>query len=116
MKQVLLSIAQWLIILVLLSGLVAGSIYVYKHKTFTALDLGTMPGCMAIGCALSISFTWVYILKWFKNTKPFSCLKCMTGWTSLIIAYLYLVPYYGFYLFIGLFVGAITDRLIARYL
>jgi hypothetical protein len=74
-----------------------------------------MPGYLIIIFALSISFTWVEILKW-GVTKPFNCVKCMTGWVSLILAFSFHTPYWFFYLFVGLFVGAIYSAVKMRYL
>lgn len=72
-----------------------------------------MPGYQVILFALSIAFVWVEILRW-GVTKPFSCLKCMTGWTALILAYCFDTPYWPFYLFAGLFAGAMYSAIQMR--
>lgn len=74
-----------------------------------------MSGYFIILTALSMAFTQVEILK-LGVTKPFNCTKCMTGWLSLIIAAVYQVPYWPYYLFIGLFVGALFEAIKMRWL
>jgi hypothetical protein len=44
------------------------------------------------------------------HQKPFSCLKCLTGWTTFLIAACIGADYWYFYLPIGLFVGAMYER------
>lgn len=65
-----------------------------------------MSGYLVIVFGLSLAFTWVEVLRWGYK-KPFNCMKCMSGWISLILAYSFHTPYWYFYVFVGLFVGAI---------
>jgi hypothetical protein len=74
-----------------------------------------MNGILVIIIALSLAFTWVEVLHW-GHKKPFSCLKCMTGWISLILAYSYHIDYWYYYVFIGLFAGAIFSAIKYKYL
>jgi hypothetical protein len=74
-----------------------------------------MQGYQVIIIALSMAFTWVEVMKW-GVTKPFNCVKCMTGWISLLIAGVFHVPYWPFYLFIGLFSGAMYSAIKMRWL
>jgi|SRR5205085_695487 hypothetical protein len=79
-------------------------------------DLGVMPGSLVVLTALCFAFTWVKVWRVFPHTKPFKCLKCMTGWTSLVLAFLFHTPFCLAYVFIGLFTGAMVDALINKYL
>lgn len=65
------------------------------------------------------SFTkllWVNAVKSWQR-KPFNCMKCMSGWFALSLA---LISGYGWQsglLFIaGVFIGAIAEGIIMRYL
>jgi hypothetical protein len=74
-----------------------------------------MNGLLVIIIALSLAFTWVEVLHWGYK-KPLNCTKCMSGWIALILAYCYHVPYWYFYVFIGLFVGSMFSAIKMRYL
>lgn len=77
--------------------------------------LPEMPFYLVIPFSLSIAFVWVDVLK-IGVTKPFTCVKCMTAWVAVIIAYLYHVPFWYFYLPVGLFAGAIFSAVKMRWL
>ncbi|MEI6187047.1 MAG: hypothetical protein WCP46_00905 [Alphaproteobacteria bacterium] len=79
--------------------------------------------------ALSMAFCWVefiqpttaaiiFILTGNRllDNKPFNCVKCLTGWISLIIG----VYYFGWlglvYLPLGVFTGAIFSAIQMRWL
>lgn len=68
---------------------------------------------------LAIAFCVVHMVpknKFFKR-KPFTCMKCMTGWSVLPLA---LLSGYGaeslLLMIAGLFIGAIAEGIIMRYL
>lgn len=74
-------------------------------------------------CALAIAFTLVNLvfpklarMRVFRR-KPFNCIMCMAGWSSLGLA---LVNGYEYgsilFLFVGLFVGALFDGITMRWL
>jgi hypothetical protein len=79
--------------------------------------------------SLALSFCWVefihqrtsQILQIITGSnilqrKPFNCVKCLTGWVSLIIG-VYLHGIEGvIYLPLGLFTGAIFSTIQMRYL
>lgn len=79
-------------------------------------ERGTMTGPQAIVFALAFAFMWVEVLRWWKQIKPFNCLKCMTGWTALILAFTFHVEFWYMYLPLGLTVGAIFSAVQMRYL
>ena len=111
MKQTISTIIQWLIIVAIIF------VICYFWRNDLNLNLfkdKQMNGLQVIFFSLSLAFFWVYILQWIKFTKPFNCLKCMTGWIALILAFLFHVEYWPLYLFGGLFAGAIVDRVIQR--
>ena len=79
--------------------------------------------------ALSMAFCWVEFLhpttaaivfiltgNRLLDNKPFNCVKCLTGWISLVIG----VYYFGWlglvYLPLGVFTGAIFSAILMRYL
>jgi hypothetical protein len=108
--KILSTIVQWIIIIAVIAACVICLPGIKKPD----LHLQPITGFMCILFSLSFAFWWVEILRLFKTVKPFNCLKCMTGWVSLIVAVLFHVPDPYMYLFIGLFVGAITDQLKQR--
>lgn len=111
MKQAISTIIQWLIIL----AIIAGIVLFFRHDiTLHWFEGHIMNGLQVIFFSLSLAFFWVYILQWIKFTKPFNCLKCLTGWIALLLAWLFNVEYWPLYLFAGLFAGAIVDRIIMR--
>lgn len=74
-----------------------------------------MTGLLTVIIGFALAFTWVEVLH-LGSKKPFNCLKCMCGWFTLLVGYVYGTPYCGFYLFIGLTVGAIFTAIKYRYL
>jgi len=100
--NILSTIIQW--ILVIAIGFGVWYLIKYKPTIIPHFD-STMTGFEVILFALSIAFTWVEVLKIFPHIKPFNCMKCMTGWTALILALLFHTPFAWFYLFVGLMVG-----------
>lgn len=105
------TIIQWLIIVAIIAA-----IWFFCHTKLPGIDLNPITGFQVILFALSLAFTWVYVLGWFKFIKPFSCMKCMTGWLALIIALIYHVPNAVIYLFIGLFIGGLFEAIKMRWL
>jgi hypothetical protein len=100
-----------------------GAIIVLKwHRQYIGQYLpslperGTMTGAQVVVFSLAIAFTWVEVLKWWKNVRPFNCLKCMTGWVSLILAFAFHVQFWWAYMFVGIFVGAVFGAIKMRYL
>jgi hypothetical protein len=77
--------------------------------------LPVMPGSLVLFFALSLAFLWVEIMKW-GVTKPFNCVKCMSGWIALILAVLFHTSFWYLYLPAGLFVGAMYSAIVMRYL
>ena len=114
MKQTVSTIIQYLIIIAIIAG------FYFAGKYF---NIGWLPhtdktlnGFQVVFFSLSFAFVWVEILKLFALIKPFNCIKCMTGWISLIMALIFHTPLPFFYLFVGLFIGAIFDAIKNRYL
>lgn len=66
--------------------------------------------------ALSLAFVCVYTFTWMPKFKPFNCLKCMTGWITLIISLLYGHPNAILLMAVGIFIGAIFDSIQSRWL
>ena len=107
-------IFNWLIFLAIIAGICA--LFHYWHPIAMHLPvLPTMTGLQVLFFGLAIAFTWVEVLKWGKR-KPFNCLKCMTGWVSLILAFSFHVELWPLYLPAGLFVGAVFSAIQMRYL
>src|SRR5688500_10232529 len=79
-------------------------------------ERGTMTGLQVIIFALSFAFMWVEVLKWWKHIKPFNCLKCMTAWAAVILAFMFHVEFWYMYLPAGLFVGAMFEGIRMRWL
>lgn len=65
--------------------------------------------------ALSCAFVWVTVLR-LGSRKPFTCVKCLTGWFALLFA----CCDYGIggilYLPLGVFVGALFEAVKMRWL
>lgn len=101
-------ILNWLIF----AAVVTAIYIVFEYADIT---LPHMPGYMVIFFSFSIAFTWVEILKW-GVVKPFNCVNCMSGWTSLLMAFAFHTPFWYFYLFAGLLVGSIYSAIKMRYL
>lgn len=97
---------NWLLFAVIIAAFYFGWAYV-------RITLPAMSGPYVLLFSLSIAFTWVEKLKW-GVTKPFNCLGCMTGWLSLIMAYLFHTEFWYFYLFAGLLTGSLFDVLKSR--
>lgn len=105
--QILLN---WLIFLTAITA-----IYVFFEYWYVPITLPDMPGYLVLFFSFSIAFVWVEILRW-GVTKPFNCVKCMTSWLSFFMAYAFHTPFWYFYLFAGLMIGAIYSAVKMRYL
>jgi hypothetical protein len=109
---------NWFLLLLILAGIIAA--VTYRHYIGQYLpslpERGTMTGLQVIIFALSFAFMWVEVLKWWKRVKPFNCLKCMCGWSALILAFTFHVEFWYMYLFVGLFVGAVFGGIKMRWL
>lgn len=109
---------NWVMFLVIVGGITA----IVWHRHWIGLHLpsfperGTMTGPQVIVFALSFAFMWVEVLKWWKQTKPFNCIPCLTGWVSLVMAFAFHVPFWYMYLPLGLFVGAVFGAIQMRWL
>lgn len=108
---------NWLVFLVLIAGIVL--LFKYRHWVGEQLPdvpaLPRMSGIQVIMFALSFAFMWVEVLRW-GAVKPFNCLKCMTGWIALILAFTFHVEFWPLYLPLGLFVGAVFGAVKMRWL
>jgi hypothetical protein len=101
---------QWIVVLAVLYFLLMG----FSFRLHISV-LPVMPGYLVILFAFTIAFMWVEILKW-GVTKPFNCVKCMSGWLALVIAGLFHTPFWYFYLPLGLFVGSMWSAIKMRWL
>lgn len=107
-------IMNWLVFLLIVGGIVA--LIWHRHWIGQHIpERGTMTGLQVIIFALSLSFVWVEVLRW-GSVKPFNCVKCLTGWFALILAFMFHVEFWYFYLPAGLFAGAMFEGIKMRYL
>lgn len=74
-----------------------------------------MPGYQVIIFALAFAFMWVHNLKW-GVTKPFNCMKCMTGWSAFALAFIFGTPHWYLYLPLGLLAGGLFSAIQMRWL
>jgi len=74
-----------------------------------------MSGLLVLFFSLSISFVWVEIIK-IGKFRPLNCVKCLTGWIALVIAYFFGTEYWYFYLPAGVFIGAMFEGIKMRWL
>lgn len=108
---------NWFLFLSLIGGIVAlvwHRHYIGQHLP-SLPERGAMTGLQVVVFAMAFAFTWVEVLKW-GNTKPFNCLKCMTGWVALILAFTFHVEFWYMYLFVGLAAGAVFGAIKMRWL
>lgn len=88
----------------------------YRHYISGHLpERGTMTGLQVIVFSLAFSFMWVEVLKW-GSVKPFNCIKCLTGWVALILAFTFHVGFWMFYLPVGVTIGAMFEGIKMRWL
>ena len=110
-------ITNWLLFLLLIGGIIA--LVWHRHWIGQHLpslpERGTMTGLQVIVFALAFAFMWVEVLKW-GAVKPFNCLKCMTGWAAVILAFTFRVEFWYMYLPCGLFAGAMFEGIKMRWL
>lgn len=97
------TVIQWLLIVAIIMAI----FFFAKGKVhFNA----TLNGAEVVLFALAISFTLVEV------ANIFPCLKCVTGWTALILALVFHTPFAIMYLFVGLFAGALFSSIKMRWL
>lgn len=103
--KIIKPILSWLAIAAIIFA-----IYKYGLPTFPH-----MPGYLVLFFALSLSFTLIDKLH-LGSVKPFNCVPCLTGWFSLIIAFVFHTEFWYLYLPAGLFVGSMFEGIKMRYL
>lgn len=74
-----------------------------------------MTGLQVVVFALACAFVWVDVIKW-GVTKPFNCIKCMTGWIAVLFAFSHHVEFWPLYLPLGIFVGAMFSAIKMKWL
>lgn len=99
-------ILNWLLFAVVIAAIYFGWKYIH-------ITLPVMPWYLVLLFSLSLAFTWVEVLKW-GSVKPFNCLKCLTGWFAIALAFLFHTEFWYFYLFSGLFLGSIFSLVKGR--
>lgn len=107
-------IINWFLFLSFIGAIVV----LFWHRQWIIDKLPHVPqmtGLQVIVFALAIAFTWVEVLKW-GVTKPFNCLKCMTAWAAVILAFAFHVEFWLMYLPVGLFVGSMFEGIRMRWL
>lgn len=112
------AIINWLIFLtIVMVILILVSAWNHTKQYLPSLpERGAMTGLQVIIFAISFAFMWVEVLKWWKQIKPFNCIKCMTGWTAVILALAFHVEFWYMYLPVGLCAGAIFEGIKMRWL
>jgi hypothetical protein len=78
-----------------------------------SIHIEPLSGPAVLFFSLACAFTWVEVLKW-GVTKPFTCIKCMSGWIALLFALVFHVDHWYLYLPAGLFVGAVFEAIKMR--
>lgn len=74
-----------------------------------------MSGFEIVFCGLVAAFFQIEVIH-FGSVKPFNCVRCMTGWYSLIIGCIAHGWHGIIFLPIGVFVGSIYSAIQMRYL
>jgi hypothetical protein len=65
--------------------------------------------------AVSMAFCWMQINR--INIMPFNCMMCMSGWLSMITAFLFGYGIFAFlFFFVGCLAGALLENFMRRYL
>jgi hypothetical protein len=108
------ALINWLLFLCFVGAIAL----LFAHRQWIINKLPSVPqmtGLQVIVFSLACAFVWVDILKW-GITKPFNCTKCMTGWFSLLFAFMFHVPFWPMYLIAGLFVGSMFEGIKMRWL
>lgn len=98
--------------------LIAIALLCFRGCDFHHLAMPLRPAMswhLVVPFGLSLAYLWVDVFRW-GITKPFNCLSCMTGWFSLVIAGLFHVPFWYFYLPAGVFVGGLYSSFRMRWL
>lgn len=105
---------NWVVFLLIIGSIVA--LVWHRHWIGQYLpERGSMTGLQVIVFALSLAFVWVEVLKW-GSVKPFNCVKCLTGWFALILAFTFHLEFWYLYLPVGVFAGAMFDAIRMRWL
>jgi hypothetical protein len=107
-------ILNWLLFI----GLLAAVALLFAHRKWIIDKLPTVPqmtGLQVLIFSLACAFAWVDVLRW-GVIKPFNCLKCMTGWISILFAFSHHVQFWPLYLPLGLLVGAMFEGIKMRWL
>lgn len=103
------AIINWIVFV----AVIAGAFFLLKY--FALPSLPTLSGWFVCLVGLAMAVVWVEKLKW-GSVKPFNCVSCLTGWTTLALAFLFHVEVWYLYLFIGAFVGVMYSKICMRYL
>lgn len=91
--------------------LIAGAWLAWKYLP----ELPTLSGWFVTLVGLAIAVVWVDKLKW-GSVKPWNCAGCLSGWFTLILAFLFHVEVWYLYVFIGAFAGIVYEKFCMRWL
>lgn len=107
-------IINWLLFL----SFVGAVVVLVWHRQWIIDKIPSVPkmtGLQVVVFALACAFVWVDVMKW-GVTKPFNCIKCMTGWIAVLFAFGHHVEFWPLYLPLGVFVGAVFSSIQMRWL
>lgn len=102
-------IFNWL----LFTAFCVGGYFGWRYIEFS---FPTLKGWQVVLFGFSAAFVWVDSLRWLRHTKPFNCLPCMSGWATLILAFIFHVEAWYMYVFVGVVVGAVFNGIKMKYL
>lgn len=102
-------ILNWVVFIVA----IAAVWFIWKYIKLPVLP--TLSGAQVCLFGFALAFTWVEKLR-IGSVKPFSCVGCMSGWLTLILAFMFHVEVWYFYLPVGLLIGSIYSMVKMRYL
>ena len=102
-------IFNWLLFIAIVSA-------IYFGIRCINFSFPTLKGWQAVLFGFSAAFVWVNRLGWLHHTKPFNCLPCMSGWATLILAFMFHVEAWYMYVFVGVVVGSIFNGIKMRWL
>lgn len=114
--KVLKIIGNWLIFLLIIGCFV--ELFKIQWRRPLLSDhlraMPTMTGLQVVIFSMAISFAWTELK--LARHKPLNCLKCMTGWVALMLAFTFHVQFWYMYLPVGVFVGAVFEGIKMRWL
>lgn len=106
--KILMTVVQWVAVAAVL-------LFLFRGVNYRIPERRIMPGYLVILSGVSFAFAWVDIMKWGVS-RPWNCITCLSGWFSLLLAFVFHTHFWYVYLGLGCFAGYLFTTIRMKWL